>query len=846
MRSRPWPLAVALLGALVIAAALILAGALPWPGTTRAVAQASGEEATPTPQTDASIPAAEVTMIGATPEEPGAPGANETWGVGTARAGSGTDGTVIVRYASEGGWTLGPELQEFAGEQLTGFTLDKSPLAGQMTPHGAGVLIGTVGQGSASSPSLLVRNPGGAFKQTLPVPAEGETLKEGEEPLLRNGEALLSSSRAPMIAALDEQGGEAGALVVPVVLGEGPHVEDQVLHWDGKHWASETIDIPEPSREEFRVLAIGASSPGNAWLLAQLSAKASYPKGAVALFRRVTAPEGPGHWRWEPVELTSGSSEAKPIALTVPVRESTDVPFTVAGLGGPPSTISQILTVTSEGVWIDGERADVHAGALATSTMFFKSQANEGEGALLGKVEGSWCQPPSEGAPTCDGELPEALPSGPARSIAWANGTRFGERVITGLRGGVTLRLDGESFTPVLSLGAGVDLEEDPGASFGAAFSKPDEGWLGTVTLPIHLTTSPAASKLTSWPVSFRHPLLAMAPQPGAPVGSLSSEALAVGDLGAVARFKPGVGWLPESLFGPGERVETPRLRAVAWPTPQRAYAVGDSGEMWLWRGETGLWEHDPATPLNFRGNLLGVAFEPSNPAIGYAVGSNAVVGSGGVLLRYGKTWTQETGLPSQVQNANFTAITFAGSEAIVAYRTRPSIFSNNQAGGLLVNDGSGWQVDQEAATLIGSGVPGAVAGLPDGGAAFTAIGEGERACTSAKRLAGPGRPRRWRRCRNSTARLRSFAKGGRCGRSSPTRGESATRASPKRRRPGFRRASCPPSRPPAQTATVATCCARPRVAGATRTTNWTRSANRPGTTPPTIFPTGPTPCRTC
>ena len=83
---------------------------------------------------------------------------------------------------------------------------------------------------------------------------------------------------------------------------------------------------------------------------------------------------------------------------------------------------------------------------------------------------------------------------------------------------------------------------------------------------------------------------------------------------------------------------------------------------MWLWRGETGLWEPDPATPLNFRGNLLGVAFDPNNPSRGYAVGQQ------GVLLRFGKTWTQEA-LPSEVAGASFTSIAFAGSEAIVAFR---------------------------------------------------------------------------------------------------------------------------------------------------------------------------------
>ena len=143
---------------------------------------------------------------------------------------------------------------------------------------------------------------------------------------------------------------------------------------------------------------------------------------------------------------------------------------------------------------------------------------------------------------------------------------------------------------------------------------------------------------------------------------------------------------------------------------------------MWLWRGEIGLWEHDPATPLNFRGNLLGVAFDPNNPALGYAVGSSSIAGEAGVLLRYGKSWTQEAALPSQVQGASFTSVAFAGSEAIVVYRQRPSISQNHATGGLLVNEGSGWHVDTQAAEAMGTGVPVAVAGLPDGGAAFTTI----------------------------------------------------------------------------------------------------------------------------
>ena len=157
-----------------------------------------------------------------------------------------------------------------------------------------------------------------------------------------------------------------------------------------------------------------------------------------------------------------------------------------------------------------------------------------------------------------------------------------------------------------------------------------------------------------------------MAAQPEVAVGPLSSQVLAVGDRGEVARFIPGQGWAPETLPGPGGRRESPRLRAVAWPTANRAYAVGDLGQMWLWRGETGLWEKDPATPLNFRGNLLGIAFDPSDSSRGFAVGQ------GGVLLSYGKTLdpgTRRRRCPPAARGANFTSIAFAGSEAIVAYR---------------------------------------------------------------------------------------------------------------------------------------------------------------------------------
>jgi hypothetical protein len=684
--------------------------------TPRAVGQSGGPQEV-TSQTDGSVPAHDVTMIGASPGE----ATDETWGVGLQDGAS-----VLVRYTHESGWSLGPGLLDASGQPLSGFKLDHpeggtyefpSPLSGQMTSDGSGVLAGTIPSESAGAvePALLVRNPSGSFQETAVLPHEGEAA-------LDEGERLLGINRAPMVAALEEAGGQTGALVVPVdEADEGS--EDRVLHWDGesKSWASEPIEIPEESKGEFTVIALGASSPENAWLLARLSSH--YPTGSVALFHRHLGKGGEAT-TWQPV---APKPEGEPgEQLEVPLQQSgKEKLFTV-----PSRYQSQVLTVTNEGVWLDGERADV----AATTTMFFKP-----EGTGKGHVLGSWCEIP-EGSPAgteaCEHELPEALPKARVRSFAWANqslSTGLGERVITGFRNGVSLRLEGTEFKRVLSLGGGpVYHSEDVGGTFGSAFSNPREGWLGQAELPVHLTLEPAPSRLAAWPTSFRHALLALAPAPAAAVGSLSSEVLAVGDDGEVARYQPGKGWLPESLLGPGGRRETPRLRAVAWPRPSRAYAVGDLGQMWLWRGETGLWEIDPATPLNFRGNLLGIAFEPEEPSIGYAVGES------GVLLKYGKTWVQEPeeDIPQPARGASFTSIAFAGSEAIVAYRKLIPGTARYE-GGLIVNDGSGWRLDSGAAAAMGTNAPWAVAGLADGGAAFTASGEGEGGHVYERQAAG-------------------------------------------------------------------------------------------------------------
>ncbi|HXM86774.1 MAG TPA: hypothetical protein VN889_03980, partial [Solirubrobacteraceae bacterium] len=107
-RRHPRPLiAIVGLAAFSLALAGTLLGVGPGGGGSRAAAQAPGE---PTPRTDDSVPASNVTMIGSSPNE--AP--NETWGVGQGEEGN----AVLVRYAAGSGWSLGPGLLDADGQPL--------------------------------------------------------------------------------------------------------------------------------------------------------------------------------------------------------------------------------------------------------------------------------------------------------------------------------------------------------------------------------------------------------------------------------------------------------------------------------------------------------------------------------------------------------------------------------------------------------------------------------------------------------------------------------------------------------------------------------------------------------
>ncbi len=606
-------------------------------------------------------------LFGATP--------GEVWGAGPRR---------LVRYSDAGGWERLPSPLGVDGLPLTLL----EPRAGRTTATGGVVVAAGVEEagGTERHEAVVLRDPGGSFHLAPPVVGEEPpALGEGEEAGEEAAEAGVAAPAtifgvANLIAASEEPGGVTGAFAVPAK--EGGNAQNIVLHYDGHEWRQEEICLGAACTKPptgFTVLAIEATGSGNAWILAE---KGSAEDGLEVFTREE------GKWRQRklgpPGSLGGRFDERSPI-----------FGVTVLPRNGQP------LVATADGLWID---AKVKVGSEAfDATLYYDLDESDPQ---FGEVTASWCDATGEGAAMCSKPLGSELPTGFARSFAWpATPTEpFGRRVITGVGQGAILSLAGETFTRIPLAGG------EAGTEMGAAFDSPEEGWLGRAIGPLRITRQPTASSLVPWPVPFRRPLTAIAGQPGKPAAGLESEALAVGDKGQVARYVPGQGWLAEFLQNSAGVRVTPRLRAVAWPEPGFAYAVGDEGAMWLWRKSTGLWEPDPAAPPNLiRGNFTSVAFDPTEPARGFAVGKQ------GLLLGYGRQWTQES-LPAEIPpEANFTSVSFAGDEALATWRY-PNEKATGYIGGLIANDGSGWKVVSEPGIAE---VPVLVSGLPDGGAAL-------------------------------------------------------------------------------------------------------------------------------
>jgi hypothetical protein len=596
-----------------------------------------------------------------------------------APASGSAQGQLVFERASDedSDWTIAETPLDEAGQPYRG--MQPNRLSARITPDGGGMLVGEDStRPSGKQTVVLARDPGGRF-QMLPEPPAGVLLaaNEGGDP---NPEVLA------------EAGGSGGVVDAAVESAAHPgHTEaffgalgrtqdTAVVHWNGTTWSREAVKLPKGYEGLFTILALAGTSSQSIWMLGQASAQSGL---GIMLFKHT---EVAGEGTWQPVELGSALFSAS----ATPAQNVSAV--------APLSGQAQPLTASDQGVWIDGNLQAPGGGSSGYDFTLYYDIAQ-------GKVTASWCDAHSAG-----GEALCTHPFGARfgrlagyRSFAF-DGPGYGSRIITNplqpggddsTNMGAYLSLEGTSFQRLP--GAGADNAP------GGAFYSPTDGWLEG---PVQITAAVQPQRLASWPVSARAPFTSVAPAPGTTPGDPGAQALAVGADGVVARYTPGHGWQREFLLTGSGAVSSPTLRAVAWPEPNRAYAVGDLGAMWLWRAETGLWEKDPAAPpAGFQGDLDGIAFDPSNPALGYAVGQS------GALLRYDKTWTQEEALPQGFKEANFTSVSFVGSEAMVV------------AGSdlLVKSEGSRWQVDPEVhallASLLNAPQLNVVAGLPGGGA---------------------------------------------------------------------------------------------------------------------------------
>jgi hypothetical protein len=591
---------------------------------------------------------------------------------------------VFARVSDESGvWSAAETPVDEQGNPYRG--PQPNAATARVTPRGGGVLVGRDSARELGSQTVvLVRDPAtasgdGARARFAPLPPlpDGLALPADEDAELE-AETLARDEGAGTvpIAAYDAafRGDPRTGLFLPLV---GRELESGIAHWDGGAWSREPIEPLVSAPRRFTVVALAATAPGNAYLLASTEAD------GIVLFARVEDARGV---RWEPREL--GEEAARFAAAATP----DDGIGQVAPLDGD---VQQPLSATAAGTWIDGTMS-MADGRQRDFTLWWSAAER--------RVTGSWCDATGpDGAGLCASPLGFRFGRRAGyRSFAF-EGEGFGRRVITNpltpdgddtTNNGTWESFDGTSFTR--KPGAGGNFAPSGG------FSTPDRGWLEG---PVQVTDAPRPARLASWPVSLRSPLLAIATAPGGARGSLASGALAVGSAGAVARYSPENGWTREFLLSSTGAVNASLLRGVAWPEAGRAYAVGDRGAMWLWRAETGLWERDAAAPIAFDGNLMGVAFDPADPQRGYAVGRD------GVLLAYGKTWTQEP-LPAGFERADLTGIAFAGRQAIVA-----------AGGDVLVNDGdgTGWRADAGLHALLAAApAPPRIVvagGLPDGGA---------------------------------------------------------------------------------------------------------------------------------
>ncbi len=213
-----------------------------------------------------------------------------------------------------------------------------------------------------------------------------------------------------------------------------------MIRWDGEHWTREPIELPAGYIGGFQIVAIAGSSPQNLWLLGEPSQSSGL---GIVLFKRTEAKAG--EYRWEAASLGS--------ALFAAAETAADG---VTKLG-PLTGVAQPLTVTANGVWIDGNLQAPGGGSDGYDFTLYYDVSE-------GKLTGSWCDAmKSGGEALC--EHPFGARFGRQagyRSFAF-DGPGYGTRIVTNplLPGGDDttnlgsyLSFEGTTFTRMPGAGA--------------------------------------------------------------------------------------------------------------------------------------------------------------------------------------------------------------------------------------------------------------------------------------------------------------------------------------------------------------------------------------------------------
>jgi hypothetical protein len=582
----------------------------------------------------------------------------------------------FLRHVDARGWQVADVPLDAEGAPYRGPS--PNPQSPSITPRGGGLLIGRDNlRPTEDQLVLLTRDPEGRWQERrLPdeeLPEEGGVLGEGEAIAGDRGQGRVA-------AAAFDRDGRTGAYLGVV----GGRVEDAIVRFDGTTFTREPVVVP-PDTQGARILAIDAATETDAFALVET---ADDEGRGVELYERVGA--GPAA-TW--VERDLGDTLFADRAVAD--RGLSDIE-PLAGGADP-------LTVTTDGAWVDGSllaRATADADPVeADFTLFYDAGAEPD-----GRVTGTWCDAAdAAGDRVCEHDLGAAFDRGNGyRSFAFP-GSGFGTRVITNplepggdeaSNRGTYLRLDGTTFTRR----RGDTGNRRPSGAFRSA----DRGWLEG---PIEIGAGERPDRLARWPVAVRSTLTAadaLARRAAGRAGG-GRAGRRRRRRGGPARRRPG---LAARVPAHGQRQRGPAAAA------RRRVAGGPIGRTPSATSERcGSGARTPGCGSAIRprrsGSRRTCSTSPSRPAAPTGASRSAAPARCCATTRRGR---RRRCRPDS-RRPDLTSVTFAGDQALAAV-----------GADLLVNDGAGWRVDEGLRGLLdvvrrGRPQVRVVRGLPDGGA---------------------------------------------------------------------------------------------------------------------------------